>query len=331
MDPMSRPNASSLQKTPGVKTEKEKTPVDKKKEKKTSSEIEREQEKERAEKKIEDQRRENKEQQARDLPRFKVGEGENEITTSKDTYELISCLGQGSFGCVFSCVRQSDKKSFAIKCESVHARKPMLPHEANVLLALNLLKSPHFVEMIDNGQIAGRFQFVVIRLVGQNLWDVRVEMKEKRFTLATSLMIGIQTLAGLRDLHRKEQSRKDDIESWWYMLTEFIVFDIPWKKIRGTDRDGVRAAKWRLRGDGAYMKMLFHKCCYQQMHTILLYLDSLQYGNIPDYDFIYHQVTAAASVHKAELEAAPDWDQKAKRYGGPEYKERVAYIVKELE
>uniref|UniRef100_A0A1I7THI2 Protein kinase domain-containing protein n=1 Tax=Caenorhabditis tropicalis TaxID=1561998 RepID=A0A1I7THI2_9PELO len=241
-----------------------------------------------------------------------------------DNMMLVGKLGQGSFGSVFSCIRQSDKQVFAMKCESLNAERPRLPHEANVLLALNLLKSPHFVEMIDNGQIAGRFQFVIIRLVGQNLWDVR--LKVKQFTLSTSLMIGIQTLAALRDLHRVGWLHRDikppnfcigrpDEETFH---TIFILDFGLCRKIALKGKD-IRTPRKEcaFRGTTRYASLaahdsLFRKCCYQQMHTILLYLDSLQYGNIPDYDFIYHQVIAAASVHRVDLEAAPNWDQKAK-------------------
>lgn len=40
------------------------------------------------------------------------------------------------------------------------------------------------------------------------------------------------------------------------MIAEMIVFDIPWKQFRGTDRDNVRGMKWRLRADETYFKFV---------------------------------------------------------------------------
>ncbi|PIC39791.1 hypothetical protein B9Z55_011370 [Caenorhabditis nigoni] len=281
------------------------------------------------EKKAEAARAATKKQQEADMPRF--DKGENEIFTSKDCYEVVTELGQGSFGAVYGVIRKSDKQSFALKCESCHLKKSMLPHEANVLLALNLLKSPHFVEMIDYGTVGDRFLFVIMKCVGKNLWDIRMTLPDRRYTLKTVLRIAEQTLAGLRDLHRKDQSRKDDIESWWYMIAEMIIIEIPWKQKKGTDRDGVRADKQRLRDSDDYFKFLFRKCCYEQMAAILKYLDSLTYTSIPDYDYVYHNITAIAVVNKIQPSDPPDWDPDAKRYKGPVYREKQPYIVKELE
>ncbi|CAP28857.2 Protein CBG09188 [Caenorhabditis briggsae] len=362
------------------------------------------------EKKAEAARAATKKQQEADMPRF--DKGENEIFTSTDCYEVVTELGQGSFGAVYGVIRKSDKQSFALKCESCHLKKSMLPHEANVLLALNLLKSPHFVEMIDYGTVGDRFLFVIMKCVGKNLWDIRMTLPDRRYTLKTVLRIAEQTLEGLRDLHRvgylhrdikppnfaigrdasdmhtiylldfglcrrivekgkdlrtprrecafrgttryaslaahdnvefvvfvafvvpnfqKDQSRKDDIESWWYMIAEMIIIEIPWKQKKGTDRDGVRADKQRLRDSDDYFKFLFRKCCYEQMAAILKYLDSLTYTSIPDYDYVYHNITAIAVVNKIQPSDPPDWDPDAKRYKGPVYREKQPYIVKELE
>lgn len=338
-----------------------------------------------------------KKAQEKDMPHFE--NGETTIYTSKDSYELCAELGQGSFGSVYGVMRRSDNVPFALKCESIQLKKAMLPHEVNVLLALSLLKSPHFVEIIDYGTIEGRFLFVVMKCVGKNLWDVRVSLPEKVFTLKTVMKIAEQTLAGLRDLHRvgylhrdikppnfaigrdtvdfhtiylldfglcrriakkgqdlrrprpnekvpfrgttryasiaahkySEQSRKDDIESWWYMIAEMIIIDIPWKQRKGTERMGVLGEKVRLRKSEEYLKFLFRKCCYEQMSSILKYLDSLQYTSIPDYDYMYRQIQAMIIVNKIRVQDPPDWDVDSNRYHGPVYKENQPYIVKELE
>ena len=81
-------------------------------------------------------------------------------------------------------------------------KRAMLPNEATALIALNMLKSPHFVEMIDRGTVENRFLFVVMKCVGRNLWDIRMGLDDKRYTLTTILRTAEQTLAALSDLNR---------------------------------------------------------------------------------------------------------------------------------
>ncbi|CAI2349154.1 unnamed protein product [Caenorhabditis sp. 36 PRJEB53466] len=362
-----------------------KTP--KQKQEKTTGEKDRE--------KDEKARMHNKKMQERDLPRYKHKEAF--VETTKAVYEIHSELGQGSFGAVYLVSRRSDHKQFAMKCESVNMKRSILPHEASVLLALGLLKSPHFVDMIDHGLVPNRFLFVVLKLVGLNLWDLRMRIPDRKYSMGTTVRIGEQTLAALRDMHRvgvlhrdikppnfacgreeddtlhtifvldfglcrkiakkgqdlrqprkecafrgttryasmaahdnKEQSRKDDLESWWYMICEMMVFDIPWKQCRGVDRDNVKKSKMKLREDETYFKFLFRKAGYEQMSAILFYLDKLEYTSIPDYDYIYHQLQNVAFVNSIAPKTPLDWDPK-KEYRGPVYKENQNYIVKALE
>ncbi|KAE9419294.1 hypothetical protein Angca_004458, partial [Angiostrongylus cantonensis] len=132
--------------------------------------------------------------------------------------------------------------------------------------------------------------------VGKNLWDLRHENPDRKFSMSTSIRAAEQTVAGIRDLHTcgyihrdikptnfvigreqdgdlhtifiidfglsrryrtidkdlryqrekvafrgttryasvsalemKEQSRKDDIESWWYMVLEWMIGKLPWR------------------------------------------------------------------------------------------------------
>ncbi|CAI5448876.1 unnamed protein product [Caenorhabditis angaria] len=331
-----------------------------------------------------------------DMP--KTDKGETHIESSKGVYEIKDQLGQGSFGAVFMVKRESDRKHFAMKCESIHVKKQILAHEARVLIALNMLNSVHFAELVDLGKLKNRFAFIVLKLVGMNLWDIRIRLPNRKYTLNTALKIGEQTLEGIRDLHRvgflhrdikppnfaigreedsthhiiyvldfglsrkicskgvdlrsprttcafrgttryaalaahdmREQSRKDDIESWWYMFAEGIVSDLPWKTFKGTDRDGVKAEKKKLRDDKNAMKNLFTNFgCYDQMSAILTYLDSLSYQNIPDYDYVYNQIISAAQANGCSDNKSVDWD-KSVDYKGPKYKTGEAYIVKQLQ
>ncbi|VDL79997.1 unnamed protein product [Nippostrongylus brasiliensis] len=184
-----------------------------------------------------------------------------------------------------------------MKCESWRAEKQFLKHEAKILESLRKLASPHFVTLQDRGKVKHRFLFLIMKLVGKNLWELRVENPYRKFSMVTSLRAAEQTLAGIRDLHScgflhrdikppnfaigreedgdphtiyiidfglsrqyrtkdkdlryqrekvafrgttryasvntlelKEQSRRDDVESWWYMVLEWMIGELPWKR-----------------------------------------------------------------------------------------------------
>ncbi|KAK6048656.1 hypothetical protein COOONC_13839 [Cooperia oncophora] len=63
------------------------------------------------------------------------------------------------------------------------------------------VRSVHFISYEDRGKISGRFMFVVLRLVGKNLWDLRMEAIDRRFSMSTGIRAAEQTLSGIRDLH----------------------------------------------------------------------------------------------------------------------------------
>ncbi|RCN43727.1 hypothetical protein ANCCAN_10291 [Ancylostoma caninum] len=312
-----------------------------------------------------------------DMPK----EREDVIRSRKGTYEILEILGKGSFGAVFRVRRIEDGKELAMKCESYKVKKQILRHEAKVLEGMRKINSVHFISYEDRGKIAGRFMFVVIRLVGKNLWDLRMENPERRFSMATGIRAAEQTLSGIRDLHicgylhrdikppnfaigreedgnphtiyildfglcrkyrtdekdlrymrekaafrgttryasigalemvsfnqnslnylekidvflKKDQCRKDDVEAWWYMVLEWMIGQLPWKHCRGADRAEVKMYKQQLRLEQNLRKVLKHTP-EEYMANIILYIDTLEYNSIPDYDHIAAHLEAAMQV-----------------------------------
>lgn len=74
--------------------------------------------------------------------------------------------------------------------------------DCRVLRGANMIKSPHFCSIIDRGKIADRFRFIVMKLVGRNLWELRVDRENQRFTMNTALKAAEQCLTSIEDLHR---------------------------------------------------------------------------------------------------------------------------------
>ncbi|KAK6034231.1 hypothetical protein COOONC_28262, partial [Cooperia oncophora] len=86
-------------------------------------------------------------------------------------------------------------------------------------------------------------------------------------------------------LVKKDQCRKDDVEAWWYMVLEWMIGQLPWKHCRGADRAEVKMFKQQLRLESNLKKVLKHTP-KEYMANIILYIDTLEYNSIPDYDHI---------------------------------------------
>ncbi|EYC30296.1 hypothetical protein Y032_0005g2566 [Ancylostoma ceylanicum] len=94
---------------------------------------------------------------------------------------------------------------------------------------------------------------------------------------------------------KKDQCRKDDVEAWWYMVLEWMIGQLPWKHCRGADRAEVKMYKQQLRLEQNLKKVLKHTP-EEYMANIILYIDTLEYNSIPDYDHIAAHLEAAMQV-----------------------------------
>ncbi|KAK0416270.1 hypothetical protein QR680_012389 [Steinernema hermaphroditum] len=255
--------------------------------------------------------------------------------------------------------------------------------DCKVLRGARAIKSPHFCFVLDRGKVESRYRFIIMKLVGENLWDLRLARNENHFSMNTALKAAEQCLMAVEDLHRigflhrdvkpgnfavgcpntnelhtifmldfglcrkfigdkphkdlrlpravapfrgttryaslaahrsAEQSRKDDIEAWLYMTVEFCTGNLPWRRCRGSDKDGVQRYKEGARkGDG--LNEFLKDCPKKEFTAILKYLDALQYESIPDYDYIYYCVQHAMNSYKCESDQPLDWDSKEKYHG----------------
>ncbi|MFH4977125.1 hypothetical protein AB6A40_003834 [Gnathostoma spinigerum] len=88
---------------------------------------------------------------------------------------------------------------------------------------------------------------------------------------------------------QKECGPKDDCESWFYLLLDLIIVTgLPWRA--QADRNIVLKIKENCRKDTS---KLFHGVkCQEEFTSILKYIDSLQYQDKVDYNFIYQTIKA---------------------------------------
>ncbi|WKY01076.1 hypothetical protein Q1695_015237 [Nippostrongylus brasiliensis] len=296
------------------------------------------------------------------LPR----EGE-EIQTKKEKYTTIRLIGRGGYGAVYEVIRNSDRKKFAVKCEKLAVRKKVLPMDCRVLRGAQQINSCHFCTIEDRGKVEERFIFIVMKLIGSNLWDLRVERESMRFTLNTALKAAEQCLLCIEELHRMgflhrdikpgnfaigrpethenhiifvldfglcrkyqekdkdvrvprdsapfrgttryapiaamkqlEQSRKDDLEGWMYMVVEWTSGGLPWRKYKADNREEV-------------LKM---KEDVKQSEAAMAYLYELTYFSIPDYNFVYYCIQHACKANNIKQTDPVDWD-KDHEFNGP--------------
>ncbi|EGT35417.1 hypothetical protein CAEBREN_29816 [Caenorhabditis brenneri] len=306
------------------------------------------------------------------------------LKTKKDKYKVIALLGKGGYGAVYSVLRMSDSEKFAIKCEKATAAKKVLLMDCNVMKGATQIKSRHFCTVLDRANVKDRFNFVVMKLIGKNLWDLRQDRPDGRFTLGTALKTAAQCLVSIEHLHsfgylhrdikpgnfaagRKEsnehhtifmldfglcrefvkraegkdmraprstapfrgttryaplsamlqqdQSRKDDIESWLYMVVEWTSGGLPWRKLKAHDREKVLQYKQDVRTKADILDDFFYNCPKKEFTRILKYVDSLGYYAVPDYKFIYYCVQHAATANKIKDTDPIDWDPDRPYYG----------------
>uniref|UniRef100_A0A8R1IRI3 Protein kinase domain-containing protein n=1 Tax=Caenorhabditis japonica TaxID=281687 RepID=A0A8R1IRI3_CAEJA len=127
------------------------------------------------------------------------------LKTKKDKYRVIALLGKGGYGAVYSVLRLSDSEKFAIKCEKATAAKKVLLMDCNVMKGAIQIKSRHFCVVLDRANVKDRFNFIVMKLIGKNLWDLRQDRPDGRFTLGTSLKTAAQCLVSIEHLHSVEK------------------------------------------------------------------------------------------------------------------------------
>ncbi|KHN74755.1 Tau-tubulin kinase 1 [Toxocara canis] len=299
------------------------------------------------------------------------------INTDRNRYEILAVLGAGGFGDVYK-VRQLDSQDitdiFALKTESSGPDGKQINRlkvEMNILqLCWNVpdKEKQHFVRMVDKGR-TDTFKFIVMDLVGESIDNIQRRISHRRFSMATCINLGLQTLEGISDLHAlgylhrdikpqnftsglreksetiflldfgiarryvekdskairlpreivrflgtvrfasrnchrsREQCRRDDLESWAYMLFEFTDCGaLPW--CRTVDRKVVCREKEKL-FSGTFTKHIAN--LPEEFHKILFYIDELNYESTPDYDYIAKLLKRAAARRNVNLTEKFDW------------------------
>ena len=126
----------------------------------------------------------------------------------KNQYSFKSTdrLGGGSFGQIYKGINIKTKEEVAIKIESKNIETPQLIHESKILKVLKDnegFPKVFLVTPLDDVLI------MVMELLGDNLQKLIQNQPEKKFTLKTTLMLGIQILKRIKTLHENNFIHRD--------------------------------------------------------------------------------------------------------------------------
>ena len=120
-------------------------------------------------------------------------------------------IGSGSFGQIYQCLNKKTNEIVACKIESINELKPQLYHESKIMILMkNCTGFPTCYDFI----ITDQDKILIMDYLGPNL-DVIMnklpsdENNMKKFTIKTSLMIMIQGIERLKNLHEKGIIHRD--------------------------------------------------------------------------------------------------------------------------
>ncbi|CAB3397795.1 unnamed protein product [Caenorhabditis bovis] len=98
----------------------------------------------------------------------------------------------------------------------------------------------------------------------------------------------------------KEMGRQDDLWSLFYMLTEFLQGQLPWRKIK--DKDEVGRMK-----DEVDLNILLEDCP-SELHLFAAHLKTLGYPDTPDYAFLESLLNKIIAKNSISWDEPYDWE-----------------------
>ena len=119
-------------------------------------------------------------------------------------YRLVEKLGEGTFGMIFKC--ESSDGLCAFKFEKKRPNKrALLKLESDVMIALKGPGIPRIISYIEEGD----YNIMIMELLGKSLEGLLKASPEKKFSLKTVCLLGIEMLKILKCIHDKHYIHRD--------------------------------------------------------------------------------------------------------------------------
>ncbi|KAH7726658.1 CK1/WORM6 protein kinase [Aphelenchoides avenae] len=262
-------------------------------------------------------------------------------------YKLVAALGEGGYGCVFECTDEQ-RRRWALKAEKysksmlrveIHVLKATryrqckhfcevvdygrVPNEyLFVVMTLlgpdlaklrNLQPDRHFSLSTAPGNFAvGTKDNCSNRTVFMFDFGLARKYVDKNFQVLPPRpdpgWRGTSRYGSLRAHLRQDLGRKDDCESWMYMLVEITKGSLPWRL--AVDRAKVHEAKLHARGPEGRKEFL-HDPCPKQYSRIVDMIDDLTFEAAPPHELIVNILMEVCAENGIRMSDKYDWEDEA--------------------
>uniref|UniRef100_A0A3P9JMN1 Tau tubulin kinase 2a n=1 Tax=Oryzias latipes TaxID=8090 RepID=A0A3P9JMN1_ORYLA len=251
------------------------------------------------------------------------------LSLVKERWKVVRKIGGGGFGEIYEAMDLLTRASVALKVESAQQPKQVLKMEVAVLKKLQ--GKDHICRFVGCGR-NDRFNYVVMELQGRNLADLRRSMPRGTFSISTTLRLGRQILEAIESIHfvgflhrdikpprpvagfrgtvryasvnahkNKEMGRHDDLWSLFYMLVEFLVGQLPWRKIKEKEQVG------KLKETYDHCLMLRHLPA--EFGVFLDHISNLDYFTKPDYQLLMSVFDNSMKTYNVVENDPYDWER----------------------
>lgn len=116
----------------------------------------------------------------------------------KQRWKVIKKIGAGAFGEIYSGKNIITNELVAIKVERVDSKKQVLKLEVAVLKKLQAC--PYVCRFITCGRF-NEYNYMIMELLGENISELRRRQPDGKFSLGSSLKLGMQMLKALEVVH----------------------------------------------------------------------------------------------------------------------------------
>uniref|UniRef100_A0A8C9PY45 Protein kinase domain-containing protein n=1 Tax=Spermophilus dauricus TaxID=99837 RepID=A0A8C9PY45_SPEDA len=231
------------------------------------------------------------------------------VVLEKKRIRVLKKIGGGGFGEIYEAMDLLTRENVALKVESAQQPKQVLKMEVAVLKKLQGMDPGHR----DGAEVmelrAERGGIRVSESDGARLWLESIEAIHSVGFLHRDIKPP-RNVAGFRGTVRyasvnahknREMGRHDDLWSLFYMLVEFAVGQLPWRKIKDKEQVGMIKEKYEHR--------MLLKHMPSEFHLFLDHIASLDYFTKPDYQLIMSVFENSMKERGIAENEAFDWEK----------------------